>query len=206
MAEDDAGEFPTVAGEGLESWTVAERTEETVFSLSAASIVGHTVIYEDDALRERVAAAGGDTLDRTWRFFFATRLTFSPPLPPMVGPAAVASTVRSEARAEFADTLSERGFRDVSSASGTSQRVRVDTGDRARLYGYTATLDAPTAEGGTATLPIEGWLAVWTTDGEFRLGGGAYPARSLADVLGTTVETDAGAFRDELLGLIRAVR
>src|SRR6056297_3223509 len=125
MADERGHGMPDVPASLLEGWTQTEATAETVFRLPTAKVVGHTLVYEDSDLREAVRAATDGDLDRMWRFFFATRLSFTPPLPPAIGPAAVFSTVRSEARSEFVDILRERGFRDVS--SGSRQRVRVDT-------------------------------------------------------------------------------
>ena len=61
----------------------------------------------------------------------------------------------------------------------------------------------------TQVLPVTGWLGIWIHDGEFRLAGGAYPDRPLAEVLGVAddrLETGATVYREELLDLIRAVR
>jgi len=196
---------PTVPEEHLDGWTLADRTQETVFRLPAATVVGHTLVYEDERLREAVADATDGALDRTWRFFFATGLSFSPPLPPGIGPAAVYSTVASEADSRFAEVLRERGFRDVE--RGRRERVRVASGNRARLRVYEATLDLGLPDGTDRALPVEGWLGVWTTGGEFRLAGGAYPAQSLGAVLNVSVPADAtrDRFRDDLLDLVRAV-
>jgi hypothetical protein len=204
---DDSGQgMPVVSATEREGWVRTEASTETVFRLPAAEVVGHTLVYEDEALRTSVRAATDGSLDRMWRFFFATRLSFSPPLPPAVGPMAVFSTVRSKAESEFAEILRERGFRDVE--SGTRQRVRVNTGDRARLRAFSATLDTPLPDGTTRELPVDGWLAVWTTDGEFRLAGGAYPARPLEEFLDIDlpdVPSTPGEFQSDLLSLVRSV-
>jgi hypothetical protein len=206
---EDAARFPDVPADRLDGWTRTESLSETVFELSAVSVRGHTSIYEDRDLRTAVREASGGDLDRMWRFFFATRLVFSPPLPPGIGPSAVFSTVAARADTQFVDDLESRGFRDVS--RGRGERIRVDSGDRARLRKYDARLDVDAPGERTVTLPVTGFLAVWTTDGDFRLGGGAYPARSLADALAMDVGDDRVAtepttFREELLDLIRAVR
>jgi len=200
------GRLPAVPDSRLDGWTRTEAYSETVFELSAVSVDGHTVVYEDDRLRTAVREATG--VDRMWRFFFATRLEFSPSLPPGVGPMAVFSTVASQSDDRFVDILDERGFRSVS--RGRRERVRVETGDRARLRRYNAALTVETDDD-RIDLPTAGLLAVWTVDGEFRLAGGAYPSRPLADVLAVEdAESDIAAgeerFREDLLGLIRAVR
>lgn len=204
---DESGELPRVPDDLLSGWTRTEATSETVFSLSAAKVVGHTSVYEDQRLRSAIREATDGDLDRMWRFFFATRLTFSPPLPPGVGPVAVFSTVQSQAESEFVDILHDRGFRDVS--PGARQRVRVDTGDRARLRSYSATVETARPDGTTGDLATDGWLGVWTSGGQFRLAGGAYPARPLDAFLDLDlpdVTTDPDAFREDLLSLVRAVQ
>lgn len=224
------GDYPTVASDELDAgpWELGAESEDRVFRTPAATVTGHTRVYVDGALRTALAAAGsearlaaaldagdgdrmvdlggdvGDDGAGFCRFFFATGLSFSPPLAPGVGPASALPTVVTEARRSFAADLEARGFRDVE--RGRSQRVRTDTGDRARLVKYTASL--PLDGGG---LEVEGWLAVWATGGSFRVAGGAYPVAGLDALLADLPEderpeTAPGAFRDDLLALIRAVR
>ncbi|MFC7226160.1 hypothetical protein N0B31_01990 [Salinirubellus salinus] len=190
---DDAGR----AGEPRDrlergGWTLSEDTTETLFSLPTARVEGHTRLYEDPELREAIREAGGP--DHVWRFFFATDVTFEPPLGPGVGPM-IQPSVTSEAKRRFADDLRDRGFEDVK--KGSTQSYRVD-GSRARITPFGARYPV---EGGE--IGIRGYLAVWR-DGGFRLAGGAYPDSGLEAVLG---ETPAGAeaYRDELLALIRSV-
>jgi hypothetical protein len=201
MADGGDG-MPRVSGDHLDGWTCTDRTSETVFQLPVAEIVGHTAVYDDDDLRTTIRDLSGGSVDRMWRFFFATRLEFTPTLPPAVGPAAVFSTVEAEANSEFVDTLRERGFRNVTETN--RRRISAGTGGSAFLTSYDATVDTSIID-----VDVEGHVAVWTTSGEFRLAGGAYPARSLADIVGTEVpgvDIDPDAFHDELLDLIRAVR
>jgi hypothetical protein len=180
--------FPRVTGD-IEGWTEADRRTETVFRLPTATIEGHTLLFEDER-----TGTEGEELDGPWRFFFATRLTFSPPLAPGIGPASVYPTVASESARSFADRLAERGFEGVD--RGRSQRVRVDTGERARLRKYTARYEPPSGD----PMDVEGWTAVWVHDGEFRFAGGAFPTSSVPGPGG-----DPSRFRDELLDLIRSV-
>lgn len=207
MAEDAGRNVPQVPTDRLDGWSQTDQSSEVVFELATASIEGHTVVYEDTDLRAAVRAATDGDYDRMWRFFFTTRLTFSPSLPPGIGPMAVFSTVASEASSQFVDDLQQRGFRDVE--RGRRERIRVDSGDRARLRSYSAVLDVETPDSGAIDLDVDGFLAVWTTDGEFRLAGGAYPSRSLEGVLDielADVETDPNTFREDLFELIRHVR
>jgi hypothetical protein len=215
--------MPSVPDERLaDSWTLVEESSETRFELPTMRVVGHTRLYEDTELREAIREQTG--IDRRWRFFFATRLEFAPPLAPGIGPAMLYGSVSTEAKREFATDLEKRGFENVSRTRGG--QVRTETGDRAALtkYGTRYRLDLGNDEGnaaasnvptrdegpsGTQTLPVTGWLAIWIRRGEFRLAGGAYPDRPLAEVLDIADgRLDAGSttYRDELLDLIRAVR
>ncbi|MDS0258013.1 hypothetical protein NDI56_01170 [Haloarcula sp. S1CR25-12] len=196
--------FPVVPESRLArgGWDLTDERVETVFKLPTASVAGATKLYDDARTREAVAAATG--IDQQWRFFFATALTFRPSLAPGIGPAMILPTVRSEAGSTFASELRQRGFEDVS--RGRRERVRTDSGDRAHLRTYAAEL--PLDSVGT-TLSITGWVAVWHGDG-FRIAAGAYPDRSLAEILALDepdepLQRSPQAYRDELLALIRAV-
>lgn len=181
-----------------DGWSLVEERTETLFRLPTARVTGHTVLYEDPAVRERVAAATGT--DQVWRFVFATRVTFEPPLASGVGPAMLLPTVTTEARQAFEDDLRGRGFEDV--RRGRRERTRTRSGDRLRLQEFTAAL--PVAD---TTVGVTGWLGVWTTDREFRVGGGAYPdLPALADALGVAdLGPGPAACRTALFDLLRAV-
>jgi len=196
--------FPTVPTAQLTDggWELTDEHVETVFKLPTASVAGATRLYDD--VRTREAAADASGLDRQWRFFFATALTFRPALAPGIGPAMILPTVRSEAGATFADELRERGFEAVS--RGRRERVRTDSGDRAHLRTYSAQLPLDAVE---RDLSITGWVGVWHGDG-FRIAAGAYPNRPVGDILDLDdspepLTRSAGAYRQELLDLIRAV-
>jgi hypothetical protein len=164
-------------------------------------VLAHTLVYEDTTLRARVAEA--TNVDHTWRFFFATRLGFDPPLPPLTGNASVYGTVRSEARDAFVEDLRGRGVDRVE--RGRTERVRTETRDRVSLTRYRGRYRLETGDG-PVDVPVAGLLGVWTHDGDFRLAGGWYPDQSLAATLDGAPETDPNAFRDELLDLVRGTR
>lgn len=221
--------YPDVPDEELaaDGWERRTRSEETVFRTPTNAVVGRTVLYDDASLQAALDAAGagdllgsadgsGDGLVETggdggyWRFFFATSLSFRPPLAPWVGPASMRPTVQTEARKSFVDDLEARGFEGVERAG--RQRIRTETGDRARLTKVTATFPLADidADAGVDALDIEGWLAVWTRRGSFRIAGGAYPVSGLTDLLTALPDEerpaiDPGQFRDDLVDLIRAV-
>ena len=195
--------YPDVPADQLRDggWELVDESVETVFQLPTARVEGATKVY--DAAETRAAVRDAVGLDHQWRFFFATALSFTPPLAPGIGPAMILPTVRSEAQSAFADELADRGFESVE--RGRSERVRVDSGDRARLRTYSAELDLAV----DATLPITGWVGVWHGDG-FRIAAGAYPDRSLATLLDVENPTEPlrrtpSDYRSELLALIRAV-
>lgn len=218
------GDFPAIAGDRLEEgdWEERARTESTVFRTPTASVVGHTVLYDDATLRTALEgvdnllqpdsdSSGSRMIDTGdsggfWRFFFATALSFRPPLAPGIGPASMRPVVVSEARRSFEDDMRARGFEDVD--RGRSQRVRTRAGDRASLNKLTARY--PFEDAPTDALDVEGWLGVWSTGGTFRIAGGCYPTSGLDALLGAVEgerpEIDPSGYRDELLGLIRAVQ
>ncbi|QSG07388.1 hypothetical protein [Halapricum desulfuricans] len=215
--------FPEIASDGFEDsdWEQRARTESTVFNTPTASIVGHTVLYGDATLRTALGDArgslsdGDDSADRMidtgdgggfWRFFFATALSFRPPLAPGLGTASMRPTVVSEARRSFEDDMRARGFEDVD--RGRGQRARTRSGERVSLTKLTAR--HPLEDGPIDALDIEGWLGVWSTGGSFRIAGGCYPIGGLETLLdpadGEHPVTDPSEYRDELLELIRSVR
>jgi hypothetical protein len=197
-------QFPAVPESALREggWELTDERVETVFELPTASVAGATKLYDDTRTREAVRSAAG--IDQQWRFFFATALTFRPALAPGIGPAMILPTVRSEAGSTFATELRDRGFEDVE--RGRRERVRTDSGEKAHLRTYSASLPLATIE---ATLSITGWVGVWY-DGGFRIAAGAYPDRSVGEILDietpeSPLDRGAGDYRDELLALIRAV-
>lgn len=185
--------LPTVPADRLDAggWMLDEHTTETVFSLPTTRIEGHTALYQQPEIRDRIREQFA--CDLPWRFFFATRLTFNPPLSPGIGPLSLFPTVLASARKEFVADLRDRGFEDID--RGRTQRARTESGDRLRLTKYTARFEASEIVAG-----IEAWFGVWIHDGEFRLAGGAYPTSGLSGV-----DLDPSNYRAELLGLIRAV-
>lgn len=187
---------PSVPEERLVDWRVAGDTTETPFAAPGLTVTARIRLYEDDRLRKTVRERTG--VDRSWRFFLATRLELTPS-PPMTG--ALRGLVASRASRGFADRLEDRGFEAVE----RPERRRLAVGDDdARLFGY----DARCRVDGI-TLSVDGWLAVWAPDRAFRLAGGAYPI-AVVDGEGATADAladclDPSAFRSELFALIRGV-
>ena len=204
---------PSVPEQALDDggWAFVEESVETLFELAAASIRGATVEYADERTRTALREGTDGAVDHRIRFFAATRLGFSPPLPPGVTPSMVAPTLRSEAKRSFADRLRGRGLADVS--EGRSERIRVADRSRARLTKYTATdplEDVEELTGGTAELPLECWIAVWTSSSDVTIVTGGYPAVELASQFGLDSEDDAltqspDSYREEFISLTRDV-
>lgn len=189
---------PSVPTERLADWRRADETTETLFSAAGVTVTARLLTYEDDRLRSRVRERTG--VDRSWRFFLAARLELTPSPP---SPRALRRLVATRAGRGFVDRLEDRGFEAVDRVERRS--LRVGESD-ARLLGY----DARCRIAGIM-LSVDGWLATWAPDREFRLAGGAYPtavvdgegegevAEALADCL------DPAAFRTELFELVRGI-
>lgn len=192
----DGPALPSVPRTSLDGWRRRETTSETVLDLGAVAVRTATVVYEDASLRDRLRAAAG--LDRTWRFFFASRVS----VPGTPGPAALRSLVTHNARRAFVDRLRDRGFDGVETAG--RRDLRVD-GEEARAARYEASCVVESVE-----LDVDGWLVVWPDDDGFLLAGGAYPraVRTAPGGVEGTVEDhlDPSAFRAELFELVRATR
>ncbi|PSP40172.1 hypothetical protein BRC63_06230 [Halobacteriales archaeon QH_10_70_21] len=186
-----SGEAPTLPPSRLSDsgWTLSSEEAETVYRGLGVSVTGHTAVYEDAGLRERVVEAGGE--DRVWRFFFASRLDITPS--PGFGMVSAARPyVVRESKETFADELRDRGFEDV--AHGDTETVRIE-GFRARMTPHRARLSVDGTD-----VRILGAVVVWH-DGDFHVAGGAYPASGLE----RWVDVDPDAYEAELLELIRAV-
>ena len=176
-------------------WELLEEREETLATLPAARVEGVTHVYEDEALRERVAGATG--VDQAWRFLFASRVAFRPPLAPGLGTAMVRPMVASEARRAFVEDLEDLAVVDVDRAR--SERVRTRDGERVRLRSYRGRLPV-----GDAALSVEGWLGVWSVDREFRVAGGAYPT-DLESFAEAVAVPDARTAREAVVTFVRAI-
>jgi len=196
---------PNVPADRLADWTRTEATVERLYGVEGADVRGHTLLYEDRRLREGVRDATDGALDQSWRFFFATRLRFRPPLSPGAH-VAVLPMVRSEAVRRFLGDLEDRGVEAVE--RGRRERVRTDSSKRVRLRQVTGEVPRPDRAGEPGDpVPVEGWVGVWY-DGDLFVAGGAYPRTSLARTFGVDDERLAlslSAARDELLELVRTV-
>lgn len=184
-------------------WELAEEYTETVFELPAMRVQGVTRRYEDERSRARLRERAGGDLEHPVRFFAVTRLVFEPPLPPGVGTAMVAPTVRSEARKAFARRLEERGLEDVT--RDRSERFRLPDRTSVRLWRYTAADPLPQLD---SELPLECWVAIWTGSDALFVVTGGHPTVALASLFPDAPESEAltrspSEFRDAFLELLR---
>lgn len=191
-------ELPSVPEGRLTDWRQADDLTDTPFSAPGLTVTARILLYEDDRLRAAVRERTG--VDRSWRFFLATRLELAPS-PPVTG--ALRGLVASRASRGFADRLEDRGFDAVDRVERRTLRI----GDHdARLFGY----DARCRVDGV-TLSVDGWLAVWAPDRAFRLAGGAYPTGVVDASDDRTADAlrdcfDPSAFRADLFALLRETR
>ena len=162
-------------------WQLADRTRERLFELPRVTVEGHTLMYEEPSVSERL-----DT-DEPLCFFFATRLGFEPNLPSGAA-RLVEPLIRRRARSQFLETLRERSF------TGLDSRTRDDfrtsdghDGQRTTVRGRCRVADR--------SIEATGLLAVWRADGFFVAGGG-YPHLE---------GDDERAYRAELSELLRNV-
>jgi hypothetical protein len=196
---------PDVPTDRLADWARTGATVERLYGVEGADVRGHTIVYEDRLLRDGVRDATDGALDQSWRFFFATRLRFRPPLSPGAH-VALLPMVRSEAVRTYLHDLEDRGVEAVE--RGRRERVRTDGGERVRLRQVTGEIPRPdTAGESVEPVPVEGWVGAWY-DSDFFVAGGAYPRTSLArafDADDDRLSVSSSAARDELLALIRGV-
>lgn len=195
MTGDDVG-TPSVSPPP--GWEQTEDRTESLYELGPVRVRGHTVVYGDGDLTERVAAHTDGEAFR--RFFFATRIRVEPRTAQST---ALTRLVTSQARSGFTDRLADRGIGGVEARDTRSLRIG---GTDATLVQYGGSCDV-----GDVSLTVEGYVAVWpAADGDYLVAGGAYPTAvtdgnddvtaAVSDLL------DPSTFRDDLLSLVRSTR
>jgi hypothetical protein len=180
-------DVPSPSTPELPDWQLTDQRVDRLFGVDGADVRGHTVVYEDRRLREAVREATDGAVDQAWRFVFATRLAFRPPLAPGAV-SLVLPSVRTEATRSFLEDLRDRGVADPE--RGRRERFRTDDGDRLRLRQVTGSVSL-----GEESVPVEGWVCVRATDA-IHVAGGAYPRQSLATAL---ADADHGAETADVL-------
>lgn len=186
-----ASEADRVPARVREEWHHVETVEETVVRLLGVRVEARTELYEDRSLRERVREATG--IDRLWRFYVATRVSFPDHDPGESG--LLTRLVVSQVDDAIRETMTDHGFEDVTRRSKRS----TDLGEReATLLTYGAVVPVERRR-----VPMEGLVAVWGDDG-YHVAGGGYPATSLADALSVEGDglDDAGSYPEELRSLL----
>jgi len=186
-----------------DGWRLVSEELTTPFDVRVVTVTANTRIYEDVALRERLADV--TEAAATWRFVFASRLRIRPANPPS---RALSAVVTDRANSRFVDVLAERGFESIDRAD--SRRFDLGAGQDApaRASGDSG---RPTTEAtryrasvrfDDRSVPVEAYFAAWPAgDGEFLLGGGAYPL-SVPD----PESFDPEAARDDLFSMLRSIR
>jgi hypothetical protein len=191
---------------------------------------GHTIRYQDEALREEIAEKTLGSVTGQLSVFFATRIEFDPELdslPLGIGREEVLERTKESAKSDFETEMEADGLTDIEVLGEST--LAVDTGETADLVRYGATYPVDdfgfTVTGGeTITLegqpvPVRGWLAVWYNDEvESTLVSGAVHAaenytdtidKELSGALDMSLDIDLGltpeAYREEAFGLMRTV-
>jgi len=188
-------------------WRLVAEDVTTPFDIRVVRVTANTRIYEDVDLRTRLADVTG--ADATWRFVFASRLGIRPANPPS---RALSRLVAERANSRFVDVLGERGFESVERAD--THRLELDAG-RSEDAGDVENADA--GKSGSTTeatryrarvrlddrsVPVEAYFAAWPVgDGEFLLGGGAYPLS-----VPESTSWDPEAAREDLFSMLRTIR
>ena len=225
---------PSVSQDDLDAggWTLREKTDdETVFeeaySFVTVEAVATSRTYADAALREQVRTDTLGTVDTDLALFSATRVDIAPAVDEL-GPvqSEVTGRIREHAVTQLRERLEAAGISDVEeTGTDTLSVAGGHEADLVELRGSYPISDItfPVKEGTTITieggdLQIAALLAVWAADGNYLIAGGAYPAENftretesaLSEAISVTVDVDLGltpeAYREELLGLVTAVR
>lgn len=189
-----------------DGWRLVAEEVTTPFDVRVVRVTANTRIYEDVDLRTRLADVTGT--EATWRFVFASRLRIRPANPPS---RALARVVVDRANSRFVEILGERGFESVERADthrldlGSDRRGDPDAagGDADRNGSRTeATRYRARVRLDERSVPVEAYFAVWPVgDGEFLLGGGAYPLSGPG-----STPWDPEAAREELFSMLRTIR
>ncbi|SDM71450.1 hypothetical protein SAMN04487949_2378 [Halogranum gelatinilyticum] len=195
--------LPAVASDRIDGWRLVDERVETPFDVRLVTVTAATAVYEDPELATAVRDATGS--DGPGRFFLTSHVSLKPQ-PPVSG--TLRKLVTDRASRSFADQLRERGFTRV---ERTDERAFSVAGADARLVAYDGQCPV-----GDLTVDVQGWLAVWETDGDFFLAGGAYPTgvsggrRDGGDAAQEVEELqkrlEPGRFREELFELVRSVQ
>lgn len=209
---------PEVPRERMDGWTRIDEARETPVEeeVGDATIEGkaHTVVYEDERLRDEVEAAIGE-LDRPVSILAASRVAFSGGLGGAAGTdAGVAEAVERAARERFESRLREAGIENIERTGATT--VAVESGAEARYRRYVADLplDTDAADAaGVDSIAVAGDLATWRAEESSLIVGAVSPAESLAaaaerqdgDPGGVEINFDAAAYRDDVRAIVTSV-
>ncbi|MFC6823994.1 hypothetical protein [Halopelagius fulvigenes] len=209
-----------------------DATEDPAFEQSVGPVTltaaTRTLLYEDAALRTKIADKTLGRADAQLATFFATRATFDPDitsLPAGAGRQRLLDRVEAQSRRTFRSRLKQAGLADVTQTG--EETMQVASGAEARLTNFEAAYafdgfsvglgdEEITIEGGEIT--VAGHLAAWIGNDSVLVTGGAYPDENFArevtktpsEAISLTVDVDLGlkpkTYRDELFDLMKRVR
>ncbi|MFD1599591.1 hypothetical protein [Halobellus rarus] len=200
-----ASDVPPPTLDVPDGWRLVSEERTTPFDVRVVTVTANTRIYEDVDLRERLADVADTAV--TWRFVFASRLRIRPANPPS---RTLSALVTERANSRFVDVLGERGFESIDRADARRFDVGADrdpsddtsAGTDATLPVTEATRYRARVRLDGRTVPVEAYFAAWAAgDGEYLLGGGAYPL----SVPGPE-SFDPERARDELFSMLRSIR
>lgn len=227
---------PAVPADLLEAggWREDETESGEVFTQEyAAGTVtarGHTIRYQDEALRREIAEKTLGAVTDQLSVFFATRIEFDPDLddlPLGIGRDEVLARTKRSAKQDFETEMEADGLTEIEVLGEST--LAVDSGQEADLVRYGAIYPVDdfgfTVTGGETIslegepVPVRGWLAVWyDEDAESTLVSGAVHAaenytdtieKELSSALDMRLDIDLGltpeAYQEEAFGLMRSV-
>lgn len=228
---------PEVSTDRLEAggWRENDAASGTVFTQEYAggtvTATGHTVRYQDRALRQEIIEQTLGAVDGQLSAFFVTRIDFQSAidnLPLGAGREQVLDRTKEAARSDFETEMAADGLVDIEALGESS--LDVESGQTADLVKYGATYPVDdfsfTVTGGETIelpgqpVPVRGWLAVWYNEAvaSTLVTGAVHAAENYDDTieqelsagLDLTLDIDLGltpeAYREEAFGLMRTVR
>lgn len=178
-----------------DDWTRIEQTDERLAEGLGVTVRTRRELFENVALRERIASETG--VDTLWWAVFSNALAIDPTPPSrLLGPIRSRIAV-PEARRRLVATLEDRGFEDVSYDGERDVPLGPDRRGTMLTFSAAVVLDS-------TRVPIDALLVAWTDDG-INLAGGIYPAATDGRVPGSDRRLlDApGTYRDRTLGFVR---
>jgi hypothetical protein len=218
------------AGGWREDGTESGEVFTQEYAAGTVTARGHTIRYQDEALRREIAEKTLGAVTDQLSVFFATRIEFDPDLddlPLGIGRDEVLARTKRSAKQDFETEMEADGLTEIEVLGEST--LDVETGQEADLVRYGAVYPVDdfgfTVTGGETIslegepVPVRGWLAVWYNEAaESTLVSGAVHAaenytdtidKELSSALDMRLDIDLGltpeAYREEAFGLMRSV-